>query len=106
MAMTDAEETPQLVDDENADAQFIETMENARGEGRGKVRVRMLLQLYRYGRGQRYKNWRGLIYRLDLEPNLMAAGNFRTALNMFITALTTLGPAKVVDALQSAMRAK
>jgi hypothetical protein len=97
-------DNPQLLDDESADAQFLEAVEAMRAASRPKVRVRVLLQLYRFGVGQRYKNWRGQIFRLELDPTIMAASNFRTALSMFFEALTTIGPAKVVDALQAAMK--
>jgi len=97
-------ENPQLLDDQSADGQFLEAVASMREAARPKVRVRVLLQLYQFGAKQRYKNWRGLIYRLELDPTVMAASNFRTALSMFFEALTTIGPARVVDALQQAMK--
>lgn len=102
--MAEHNDNPQLLDDQSADAQFLEAVDAMKAAARPKVRVRILLQLYRFGAGQRYKNWRGLIYRLEIDPTVMAASNFRTALSMCIEAMTTLGPAKVVDVLQQAMK--
>lgn len=99
-----ATDNPQLIDEQSADAQFMEAVDAMRLASRPKVRVRVLLQLYRFGKGQRYKNWRGLIYRLEVDPTVMAASNFRTAVSMFFEALTTIGPARVVDVLQAAMK--
>lgn len=98
------DDRPQLLGEPDADAQFLEAVDAMRAAGRPRVRVRILLQLYRFGKGQRYKNWRGEIWRVELEPSVLAGSNFRTALGTFIEAITKIGPARVVDALQAALK--
>lgn len=102
--MAETSENPALLEDPSADAQFLEAVDAMRAASRPKVRVRVLLQLYRFGVGQRYKNWRGQIFRLEIDPTVMAASNFRTALSLFFDALSQIGPARVVQALTEAMR--
>ena len=97
-------DNPQLLSEPDADAQFLEAVQAMQDARRPRVRVRVILQLYRFGKGQRYKNWRGVIWRLELEPTALAGSNFRTAVSTFIEAMTKIGPARVVDALQAALR--
>lgn len=95
---------PELVEGQDADTLFLETVAAMRAATRPKVRVRLLTQLYQFGEKQRYKNWPGVLWRVDLDPNLIAAGNFRASLSAFIEAVTTIGPARVVEALQEAVK--
>lgn len=104
-AGTVAEESaPELVEGDTADQQFGEAVHAMQAAKRAKVRVRVLAQLYQFGDKQRYKNWGGVLWRVDLEPNLTAAANFRASLSAFFEAVTTIGPAKVVQALQEARK--
>ena len=97
---------PELLEAPDADQQYREAIDAMTAAKRPKVRVRILAQLYRFGKGQRYVNWRGVVWRLDLDPMILAGTNFRAALSTFFDAVSTIGPAKVVDALQRAMEAK
>lgn len=94
---------PELLDEPDADAQYSEAIDLARAAKRGKVRVRILVQLYAFGEKQRYRNWRGVVWRLDLDQTVLAGSNFRAALSTFFQAVGTVGPARVVDALKNAM---
>jgi hypothetical protein len=95
---------PQLMEGPDADAQYLEVIESMRAAGRPRVRLRIVVQLYRFGKTQRYANWRGILWRLDLEPTVLAGSNFRSALSTFIDAVTKIGPARVIDALQAALK--
>lgn len=95
---------PELIQGDTADGNFIETVGAMQAAKRAKVRVRVLAQLYQFGPKQRYKNWSGVLWRLDLEPNLTAAANFRASLSAFFDAVTTIGPTRVVQALQEAVK--
>ena len=95
-------ENPELIESPEADGQYLEAVETMRLAKRGKVRVRVLTQLYSFGETQRYKNWKGVIWRLDLEPTVIAGSNFRTALATFFEAVTTIGPLQVIHVLQQA----
>lgn len=98
-------EAPELLDPErDPDRQFSEAIDVMRSEKRPRVRVRVLVQLYRFGKGQRYKNWKGVLWRLDLEPTVLAGSNFRAALSTFFDAVATVGPARVVEALKRTMQ--
>lgn len=107
MAKTQAaaagDDNPELLDGPNADQQFSEAIDAMRAAKRPKVRLRVLAQLYGFGESQRYKNWKGVIWRLDLEPTVLAGSNFRAALSTFFEAVATVGPARVVDALKRAI---
>lgn len=98
------DDTPTLLGEKDADAQFLEAVGAMQGSGRARVRVRMVLQLYQFGKTRGYKNWRGILWRVELEPNTLAASSFRAALSTFIEAVTTIGPGRVVDALQAALK--
>lgn len=95
---------PTLVEGQDPDGQFAEVVEAMRGAKRGRVRVRLLLQLYRFGEGKRYLNWRGQLWRVDVEPTLLDAANFRTSVGAFVRAVTAVGPAKVIAALEEAVK--
>lgn len=94
---------PELLDGPDADAEFSEAIDLTKIAKRAKVRVRVLVQLYAFGPKQRYRSWRGVLWRLDLEPTILAGSNFRAALSTFFDAVATIGPARVVDALKKAM---
>ena len=103
---TPLEDAPELLDGPDADQQFSEAIDAMRAAKRLKVRLRVLVQLYAFGETQRYKNWKGVLWRLDLEPTVLAGSNFRAALSTFFEAVATIGPAKVVDALKRAVEEK
>lgn len=96
--------TPELLDAPNADQQFSDAIENAKLNKRPRVRLRVLLQFYVFGKPQRYKNWKGVLWRMELEPTVLAGSNFRAAFSMFLQGISTIGPAKVIDALSAAMK--
>jgi hypothetical protein len=97
---------PELLDAPEAEQLFAEAIDAMQTARRGKVRVRVLAQLYRFGPGQRYKHWRGVQWRVDLDPTLTAAANFRASLAAFFEAVSTIGPGRVVEALQRAQGEK
>jgi len=88
--------------DSDADQQFAEQLEVCRTFHRNKVRVRVLAQLYHPGPRQRYHNWRGQLWRLDIDAEVAAGRNFRVALEVFFRALTTVGPLQVIHLLHQA----
>lgn len=97
------DDAPELLGEPDADAQYSEAIDLAKAAKRPKVRVRILVQLYAFGEKQRYRNWRGVVWRLDLDMTVLAGSNFRAALSTFFQAVGTIGPARVVDALKKAM---
>lgn len=97
--MDNATDATELVE---ADQQFSEAIDLMRAAKRAKVRTRILVQLYAFGEKQRYRNWRGVVWRLDLEPTVLAGSNFRAALSTFFEAVGSIGPARVIDALKRA----
>lgn len=86
---------PTLVD---ADQQFGQVVTTMRAARRARVRLRVLAQLYDFD-AQRYKNWSGVIWRLDLEPTAAASTSVREALGAFVAAVARVGPLRVIAAL-------
>lgn len=96
---------PRAVPDQTPEEQYAEAIAEARKHKRPRVRTRLLVQLYSVADG-RYKNWRSIIRRLDLDLTVLASSNYRAALDVFVEAVSTVGPAVVVDALKGAMGGK
>lgn len=107
MALQPVHDTaPTVLDQPDVDQQFIAAIDMMKLAKRAKVRLRVIVQLYCFGEKQYYRNWKGLVWRLDLEPSVVSGSAFRAALSTFFLAIGTAGPARVAETLRVMMEEK
>lgn len=94
-----------LTQGSEAEEQFARLAEHARTTSpHDRVKVRLLGQLY-YPTGNAYRHWRGVSFRLALEPQVEVGRALMEALGVALHAISVLGPEQVCHVLRQAVQA-